>query len=340
MKIAGARVDGFLRAPDPAVRAVLLYGPDSGLVRERADALARSIVPDLADPFRVADLTPALLRDDPARLADEAAALSLTGGRRVIRLRDAADASTASLKSFLDGAVGDALVVVEAGDLPPRSSLRKLFEGDDHAAALPCYSDEGQSLEGVIRETLRQHGQEADREALAYLLDHLGADRRLTRTELAKLALYRGGPGRVTLDDALACIGDGAAMDQDDLALSVADGNQAAVQRLLDRLWREGVSPISVLRTVSRLFLRLHLAAGWMAQGRSVDQAVSALKPPPIFRVAPRIKGQLQRWSTERLATALDLLVTAEMDCKTTGLPAEAICGRCLTQLTVAARKR
>lgn len=340
MKLSANRVDGFIRSPDPAVRAVLLYGPDSGLVRERADVLCRSIVPDLSDPFRVAELTPQALRDDPARLADEAASLSLTGGRRVVRLRDAADAVATPLKSFLEGSPGDALVVVEAGELPPRSALRKLFEAADNAAALPCYGDEGQNLEAVIRDTLRQHGQEADRDAMAYLIDHLGADRRLTRTELAKLALYRGEPGRITLEDALACIGDGAAMDQDDLALAVADGDQAAVQRLLDRLWREGTSPISVLRTLSRYFLRLHLAAGLMAQGKSVDQAVAALKPPPIFRVAPLIKGQLQRWSLDKLGSALDLLTVAELDCKTTGLPAEAICGRCLTQLAVAARKR
>lgn len=340
MKIANNRVDGFLRSPDPAVRAVLLYGPDSGLVRERGDSLARSIVADLSDPFRVTELTPTHLREDPARLADEAAALSLTGGARVVRLRDGADTITAVVKSFLGHGTNGTLVIIEAGDLPTRSSLRKLFESEANAAALPCYGDEGQNLESVIRDSLRQYGQEADRDAMAYLLGHLGADRRLTRTELAKLALYRGAPGRITLEDAVDCIGDGAAMDQDDLALAVADGDQSSVQRLLDRLWREGVSPISVIRTLTRHFLRLHLAAGWMVQGRSVDQAVAALKPPPIFRVTPRLKSQAQRWSVDRLGTALDLLLNAEMDCKTTGLPAEAICGRCLTQLTAAARKR
>lgn len=340
MKIAANRVDGFLRAPDKAVRAVLIYGPDLGLVRERGDALARTVVPDLKDPFRVAELTPARLRDDPASLADEAAALSLTGGRRVVRIRDAGDAAAGVLGSFLAAPMGDALVIVEGGELAARSSLRKLFEGADNAAALPCYVDDDQNLEGVIRETLRQHGQEADAEAMAFLVGHLGADRRLTRAELAKLALYRGGPGRITLQDAVACIGDAAAMDHDDLALAIAEGDQASVQRLLDRLWREGASAVAVLRSVSRHFLRLHLAVGLMAQGRSVDQAVAALKPPPIFRMAGRIKAQVQRWPAERLATALDLLLAAEMDCKTTGMPAEAICGRCLTQIANAAKKR
>ena len=89
MKLAPARVAAFLRRPDPAIRAILLYGPDAGLVRERADVLARSVCADLADPFRIADLNGAVLAADPARLADEAAQLSLIGGRRVVRVRAA-----------------------------------------------------------------------------------------------------------------------------------------------------------------------------------------------------------------------------------------------------------
>lgn len=340
MKIAAGRVEGFLKAPDPAVRAVLLYGPDLGLVKERAERLCRSVVPDLSDPFRVADLAAAVLKDDPARLADEAAALSLTGGRRVVRLRDAGDAHAGAFRSFLDDPVGDALVVVEAGELGPRSSLRLLFEGADAGAALPCYADEGAGLESVIIETLRQHGQSAEPDALAYLADHLGGDRRLTRSELTKLALYVGAPGRVRLEDAMACVGDTAGLSLDDLAMAVADGDQAGALRVLDRLYREGTNPVTALRSLARHFQRLHMAAGLMAQGRGIDQAVGALKPPPIFKVAPRVKGQVQRWPAERLASALELLVQAEMDCKTTGLPAEEICARALMQIARAAGRR
>ena len=85
MKIATGQIDGFLRRPDPQIRAVLLYGPDAGLVRERADTLAKTICPELHDPFRVAELTGAVLAADPARLVDEAAQISLMGGRRVVR---------------------------------------------------------------------------------------------------------------------------------------------------------------------------------------------------------------------------------------------------------------
>ena len=107
MKLASSRISAFLQRPDPEIRTVLVYGPDDGLVRERAGLLARSVCPDLKDPFRVAELAGATLAADPARLADEAAQLSLIGGRRVVRVRGATDAlgggDTPSLPSPASG---------------------------------------------------------------------------------------------------------------------------------------------------------------------------------------------------------------------------------------------
>lgn len=340
MKLSGSRIEGFLRAPDPAARVILIYGPDVGLVKERLDRLAKSVCPDLTDPFRIVDLTPASLKDDPARLADEAAAIAMTGGRRVVRLRDAGDGVTALVQSFLANPAGDAMILIEGGELGARSSLRKLAEGADNAAALPCYPDEGGGLEAVVHETLRGHGLTADPDAVAWLVDHLGGDRLLTRSELDKLALYMGGTGRVRLDDAAACIGDSAALSLDNLAMASAGGDHAAAQRVLDRLFTEGTSPIAVLRSLQRHFQRLHLAAAAMADGKAPDQALATLRPPPHFRVADQMKSQLQRWPAERVGTALSLLLSAEIDCKTTGMPAEEICSRTVMQLARAAARK
>lgn len=337
MKLTGAKVETFLKAPDSSVRAVLVYGPDSGLVRERVARLMRGVVADPSDPFRVAELTPAALKEVPSRIADEAAAIALTGGRRVVVLRDAGDGQASAVQSFLDHPMGDALVLVEAGELPARSSLRKLFEGAANAAALACYADDGGSLQGVIQEELKAAGLTVDPDALAFLAGHLGSDRRLTRAELQKLALYMGGPGRVHLDDAVACVGDSAALSLDDLSLATADGDHATAQRVLDRLLREGAQPVSVLRSIARHFQRLHWAAGAVAQGKSVDQAMAGLKPPVIFKAADRFRRQLGRWPTDRLGRALELLIDAETDCKTTGMPAKELCSRAVMQLARAA---
>lgn len=339
MKIKPAAIPAFVKRPDPAARAVLIYGPDRGLARERLDALTRTVVADIADPFHVTELAAARVTEDPARLADEAAAQSLMGGRRVVRILDAGDALSRTLEAFLDDPpAGDALVLVLGGDLGPRSSLRKLFEQADVAAALPCYADDGRALEDVIRETLAPHGMTASRDAMAFLMAHLGGDRLLTRAELDKLITLKGAPGEISLADAAACVGDSAALGMDDLAMSVADGDDAQAQRVLDRLLRSGTGPIPVLRGVSRHFQRLHLAAGAVAAGRSPDQAVSALRPPPIWKHRDRIMAQVRRWDGARLGQALDLLLEAEGDCKGFGPPPEVVCSRVLLRLAQGAR--
>ena len=165
MKLATTRIAAFLQRPDRETRAVLFYGPDEGLVRERSGTLARTVCPDLKDPFRVADMSAATIAADPARLADEAAQLSLTGGRRVVRVRGAGDGLAKLFGEFLKTAPGDALVVVEAGDLPSRSALRRAFEDERLAAAIGCYPDTPRDLAAVIRETLTVHRVTASRDA-------------------------------------------------------------------------------------------------------------------------------------------------------------------------------
>ena len=203
MKIAPARVAAFLQRPDPDIRAVLLYGPDAGLVRERADHLARTVCADLADPFRVADLNGAALVADPARLADKSAA---TQPDR----RSAGCAGTRCKRwlgtifaGYLAEMPGEALVVAEAAELSSGSALRRAFDGSPHGAAIGCYPDAPRDRAAVIRESLAAHHVSASRDATQYLVDHLGEDRLVTRSELDKLALYVGDGGRVELEDAV-----------------------------------------------------------------------------------------------------------------------------------------
>ena len=150
VKIAAKDAESFAKTPPgPELRAVLVYGPDAGLVAERAKALAAGAAGDLDDPFRLIQLGAEQLAGDPARLADEAAALSFSGGRRVVWVRGAGDGLAGACKDFVAERPGEALVVLEAGDLPARSALRKLFESaGPGVAALPCYRDEARDLEG------------------------------------------------------------------------------------------------------------------------------------------------------------------------------------------------
>jgi DNA polymerase-3 subunit delta len=333
-KLAAARIDGFLKAPDRAARAALIYGPDGGRVRERAEILARAICDDPKDAFRVAELTPAALGDDPDLLAAEVGQMTMFGGRRLIRLREAGDALGNLFQRFFKAKVpGDGFILVEAGDLPSRSSLRRAFEAAPDAVAIACYADTARDLQLLVREVMAGHRIQVDDEAAAYLVGHLGGDRGQSRGELEKLALYAGDGGAVTLDDAVASVGDSAAMEMDDAVLAAAEGDTAMVERALDRLFAEGESPITVLRAAQRHVTRLHIAAARVGAGAAEDEALRSLRPPPFFKVADRMKMQLRFWPERRARAALSLLLDAEINAKRTGPPPDAICRDALLRI-------
>jgi DNA polymerase-3 subunit delta len=339
VKLGARDIDRFVASPSRKFRAVLVYGPDAGLVRERSDALMQTVVADLSDPFLVSELSAERVAKDPALLSDEAAAIALTGGRRAVRVRDCGDAIADAVRSMLQGPVGDTLVVLQAGELAPRSALRRLMEGAENGAVMPCYADDAGNLDRVIRDALTAESLTVSQEAAAFLVANLGSDRAVTRSELAKLALYAKGTGRVELADAMAVVGDSAAMSLDDLCFAATGWETATLDRALERSLQEGVSEVAVLRAASRHLLRLQLVAARVAVGETVDNALRALKPPVFFARQAQFRRQAQGWPPERVALALDLVLAAELACKTTGMPEAAICGRALMQIAALARQ-
>ncbi len=341
MKVAGRGIAAYLRKPDPRARATLLYGPDQGLVRERAEMLARTAVPDAKDPFRLATITGTELAEDPAKLADEAAAIPFFGGRRAIRVTGAGDRATGALEGFLAAPAGDALVVVEAGDLNPRSSLRRLFEEAENAAAIPCYADGVEALEALIEDVFRSAGHRLAADAIDYLKANLGADRGITRSELDKLVTYMGAkPATVTLADAEAVVGDSGASAVDDICYAATGGDPAGVEKALGRALNEGESPIMIVRAAQRHMQRVQLAADAVARGASPRDAIQRLRPPVFFKRAEQLQSQVGAWDPNKAQAAIELLTEAEIDCKTTGMPDEAICRAVLLRLAGAGRRR
>ncbi len=339
MKIRPAAADSFCKSPPAEVRGLLIYGPDLGLVRERAENAARAVAGDLSDPFTVVEFTAAALRDDPTRLADEAAALSLTGGRRVVRLRDAGEAVAAAAADAL-ATKGDALVIVEAGDLAARSKLRLLFEAAENAAAVACYLDEGKGLDDLVRDSLAEAGLSAPREVVTWIAANLGSDRMVSRRELEKLVLYMAGKSAVTVEDAQEIIGDSAAVTLDDIVNSAAGGNLEALTVALARARFEGVAAISILRAAARHVSRLEEAVAAVAGGASPEQAIKSLRPPVFYKQEPAFRVQVGRWRPQTLGRARAELIQAELDCKSTGMPDDAVCERALMRLAAMAGAR
>jgi DNA polymerase-3 subunit delta len=319
VKLQGAAIERFLGCPDAAVRAALIFGPDEGLVRERAQRLGRHVVSDLADPFRVAQLAADAVAADPTLLADEASALSLMGGRRLVRVRDATDKLTRALAALLDGPPADSLIIIEAGDLGTRSSLRKLAEGAPAAAAIPCYVEDAAALSQTLDAQIARAGKAIDRDALRLLAASVVGDRMMALGEVEKLLLYKGADRTIAIADVENTIVDTAAIGMDDAIRAAMEADFAALDRCLTRLAGENISGIGLLRIAQNHFRRLHLTRARVDGGAPIDRALSLLQPPLFFKAKDGFAADVRRWPLSRIQSALDRLADAEAASKRTG---------------------
>ncbi len=327
MKLDARRVEAFLRAPGEA-RAVLLFGDDVGLIGERAQRLVRAVGGSIDDPFSVVTLA----RDDWAEIPAEMAALSLSGGRRVVRVREAADAATDAVAAALAGP-GQALLVLEGPGLAARSKLRALMEKAADAVAIGCYPAEGQALGQSIAETLASLGARADAETLDWLNGQLGADRAVTVTEMEKLALYAGPGAVIDLETARQCVGDLAGLSLEDALFAATVGDVATADRALALALAEGVTAVGIVRAGLAHFHRLQRARMHMVAGASAAEAMRGAKPPVFFRRQPAFTRALALWSPAALEWAAARLWETERACKRTGAPAETIARQALAAI-------
>jgi DNA polymerase-3 subunit delta len=326
MRVSSSDADKLSAAPPKAWVAVLVFGSNNGLVRERADRCAKAVVPDLSDAFRIADLGADVLRKDPARLGDEVGAISMFGGRRVVRVRDATDGLAALFEGFLGDPIGDAFVVVEAGELNKTSSLRKLFEGAKAAGAIECYDDRPEDTARLVREAMEASGWKIEPDALAYLSDALQADRRLARSELEKLSAYLGRAkgGTLSRAEAVTLIGESGAVEADEIADAVVAGDLQKLDRLIAKATESAVSWTGVAGAALRLFQRL---------AASAEGAAPAWGRSNYY--GQRMQAQLAGWDHARLVKAMKLLSECEAQTRTTGLPEAAIAQQALLQVAM-----
>ena len=350
MKLRAQEAKRFAAKPDPNVPACLIYGPDPGLVRERSNRIAAHELGELKDNFGLVDLTEADLKNDPARLADEISAISMLSDGRVVRIQGGGETAarllTPILEAIEDGSLNpEAKIIVEAGDLAARSKLRKLFEADKTAVALPCYADEGRNLESIIMGTLSEVHLDAEPPALAAMMDILGADRGLTRSELEKLKLLKGvySPdhthGTVTLADVEASMGAASGSSVDDIIDAALIGNFNALDSELQIARAERVHPTQILRGLQTHLSRLLTVRIQMESGTNLKTAMKSLRPPVFYKRENSFAGQAQRWTPDALKGALQIALDAEIECKKTGGPEDALCAHALMSVTSRARR-
>ena len=266
---------------DPTTRwtVALLYGPDDAGSRAFADRFAATMP---ADAERI-DLDGAVLKDDPARLPDEANALSMFGGRRWIRVTGG-DEVLKAVEALLDAPKGVPVIIV-SGNLPKSSALVKLADKQAGVIAHQSWKLEGVKADALAIQIGQARGARLTSEAARMLAEATGGDRGLMAQEIEKLALYVDAapdrPRAVERGDVEAV---GASIDVREpweMIDALFDGQSAALASEISGDAR--TEPISALRGVQRRAI-------------AIAQALAARKGGP----APRLFNAREREAVER----------------------------------------
>ena len=339
MELASGKLPAYLKSRDPKHRIFLVFGPDEGLVRELSRALCVAVAGSLDDPFRFAELDAGALSADPARLMDEVTAISMMGGERAVRLRGASNNSKGYLEPLLEMDLADCVLVIEAGDIRKDSALVKMIGKSPQGVVTHCAHDKAQDILSLINEVLGAANLAPSREIIDYLRENLGSDRAISRQELDKLVLYMAGRTEpMTLADVRANIGDSSAQTIFDVVDATLLGDLDGLERRLTRAFSAGESPIGFLRMIQNQLKQLHKAAALRDAGARPEDAIRKAGIPYFNqkKAAAQIGGK----SSAHMAMSLEITLEAEIKCKSTGYPDEAICRRALMRLAMANRRR
>ena len=338
--LRGKEIDAFLAKPDPGRPIVLLYGPDAGLVRERAEALLALAVDDPNDPFSLVRLDGDELSAEPSRLVDEALTVPLFGGRRAVRVRAGSRNFSSGVETLAEVPLKDCRIVIEAGDLRAESPLRKACERAKTAVAIGCYPDTERDLAKLIDDELRLAGLKIAPEARASLMALLGGDRQASRNELRKLTLFAHGEGEVTLDHVMTVVADASELKLDPIVDGAFAGKPELVESEFAKAMVAGTYPGAIISSAQRQAAWLHKSALSIAEGTPAASLLESGYPRLHFSRKPMVEIALRNFTAPRLAAIIDQLATAAFDMRRQPQLASVIAQRVLLSIAVNARRK
>lgn len=342
-EIKSHEFDGFLQKSARLYRIYLIYGPDRGLVSERAGMIAGKTGIDQNDPFSVTKLDVGDLQKEPGRLVDEAQSIGLFGGEKLIWVRGAANEKyLVDAVAFLSGASLDAAsIIVEAGDLKKGSALRKTVEAARTAVAIPCYADDGRALNALIDNELSAEGLGITPAARQALVALIGGDRIASRNEIRKLALYCRGMETVDDHHVTEIIGDASAISVDDAVDAILSGNSTNFLHAMQKITSSKTSVFLVLQACLRQFQLLDTMRAEMDEKRVPPAQIMQTQGRHLhFRRRPIIEQALKSWSADAITRETKRLQAAILQTRQRQILEDSIAMQTLLSTTLQSARR
>ena len=309
MKAIKGSIGRSVDEPDPRVRFYLFHGGDESQSSALGDRLvaARSATKHA--------LPPASLRGDPALLTDEASAIDMFGGAKVIWVQPAGEEIVPAVEALLDAAACESPVVAIAGRLGKTSGLLKLAEAHELALSHVSYELDARDAERLVADLARTEGLRTQAGVAARIAESCGNDRRMIAQELAKLALYLEATPNSPKDlgtEALDAVGADMGGDPSavgDLALA---GDVRALGEALSHADTSGKDAIPIIRSLQRRLLMLAPIRARVDAGERMQAVMTSMGKALFWKDKPLVERMLALWDSAGLARVSERASTLE----------------------------
>jgi DNA polymerase-3 subunit delta len=313
-EIKSHEFDGFLQRKPLPYRIFVIYGPDRGLVSERASEIARLSGVPLDDPFSVVKLDAGDVSSEPGRIVDEMQSLGLFGGQRLVWVKGAANEKGVvdALQVLGQDPPEGSTLIIEAGDLKKGSGTRKVAEASRAIACISCYADDKRALNALIDTELAQSGLRITPDARHLLIDSLGGDRIASRNEVRKLALYCKGEETIEEHHVQEIIGDASAVSADDAVDAILSGDRQAFLHAAEKIVQSKTPLFLVLQGCLRQFQLMDAMRAEMEEKRlQPAQVMQTLGRGIHFKRKPVIEKALRTWTAPAMAREMNRIQAA-----------------------------
>lgn len=337
MKASAAQIRAAVDKPNPATRLYLFHGPDESGAAELAERLARALGPEAE---RV-DLDMKALREQPGRLADEAASMSLFGEVRYVRITGVEEGAGEAVALLLAAEQAGNPVIGIGPGLKASGKLVKSAIAAPTALTFACYVPEGIDAVRLATTVAREHGLRLTGDVPQRMAAATGGDRAILSREIEKLALFLdAAPDRPRDADGAALDAIGADLGDTEMfhaIEAVLDGRVAEVGTELAQLG-DGTA-IPLLRQLARRLMTLAELRGDMDKGAGVDEVLE--KHRVFFREKAAMARALRRWNAGQIARAIDRVRQTERALMHSGSVGEVLAeAECTAIARAAARAR
>lgn len=312
MKLSANKIDNYIATNLDKIKAILLYGPDKGLIDTRSDKIINIILGENPDPFLHIKFNSKKIQDDNALLIDEANSVSFIPGRKIIQIDESNNNISKQIEECLDNLKADSFLLIKASELTPASKLRKLAEQRNDILAAPCYIDDYFALLNIIREESNKLELRLNNEQIQYIASNLSGNRLILINELKKLKLFLSEKNEISNEEIANLICSSKEENYQEIVNYIAAKDIFKAQASIERHLKQGVYLVPIVRSIANYFNKLYLVKSKLAANENLESSLKLLRPPLFFKQKDLFISHLNKWNIKEINYLNNLLLRLE----------------------------